>query len=63
MQKTLAGLSAFCSVYIDDFTVFFQSLEEHLDHLSQVFSQLRKVGLKLHSSKCLFAIPEVPYVG
>ena len=63
MQKTLAGLSAFCSVYIDDVIVFSRSLEEHLDHLSQVFSRLRKVGLKLHPSKCQFAFPEVPYLG
>ena len=63
MQKTLAGLGAFCSVYIDDVIVFSRSLEEHLDHLSQVFSRLQKVGLKLHPSKCQFAFPEVPYLG
>ena len=48
MQKTPAGLGAFCSVYIDDIIVFSRSLEEHWDHQSQVFSQLMKVGLKLH---------------
>ena len=34
-----------------------------VDHRSQVFSRLRKVGLKLHPSKCRFAFPEVPYSG
>ena len=58
-----AGLGGFCSVYIDDVIVFSRSLAEHLDHLSQVFSQLRRVGLKLHLGKCQFAYPEVPYSG
>ena len=63
MQKTLARLGAFCSLYIDDVIAFSQSIEEHLDHLSQVFNRLRKVGLKLHPGKCQLAFPEIPYLG
>ena len=61
--KTLARLGASCSLYIDDVIVFPQSIEEHLDHLSQVFNPLRKVGLKLHPGKCQLAFPETPYLG
>ena len=66
MQKTLAGLGGdrpFCSVYIDDVIVFSSTVEEHLDHLLQVFERLRKIGLKLHPRKCSFTRPEVLYLG
>ena len=36
MQKTLAGLGAFYSVYIDDVIVFSRSLKEHLHLLTIV---------------------------
>ena len=66
MQKTLAGLGGdrpFCSVYVDDVIVFSSTVEEHLDHLLQVFERLRKIGLKLHPQKCSFTWPEVLYLG
>ena len=66
MQKTLAGLggnSPFCSVYIDDVIVFSRTVEEHLDHLSQVFERIRKIGLKLHPKKCSFTRQKVLYLG
>ena len=43
MQKTLAGLEGdvpFCNVYIDDVIVFSSSIQEHVDHLHQVFDRL-----------------------
>jgi len=63
MQRTLAGLGSFCSVYVDDIIVFSSTVEEHLDHLTQVFGRLRKIGLKLHPQKCSFTRPEVLYLG
>ena len=66
MQKTLAGLGGdvpFCNVYIDDVIVFSSSIQEHVDHLRQVFDRLRKIGLKLHPQKCRFPCPEVLYLG
>ena len=54
MQKTLPGLGSFCSVYVDDIIVFTSTVEEHLDHLTQVFGRLRKIGLKLLPQKCSF---------
>ena len=37
IQKVLAGLESFCSVYIDDIIVFSESEEEHVGHLPQIF--------------------------
>lgn len=42
----LAGLESFCSVYIDDIIVFSETVEEHGDHLCQIFQRLRKFHLK-----------------
>ena len=63
MQKVLASLGDFCSVYIDDILVFSSSVEEHLEHLRQIFQQLLRVGPKLHPQKCVFGSHEVPYLG
>ena len=63
VQRALAGLSTFCSVYIDDVVVFSRSVEEHIEHQARVFNRLRRIGLKLHPQKCRFAYREVPYLG
>ena len=66
MQKVLAGLGGsepFCSVYIDDILVYSRSVEEHLDHLTQVFGRIRASGLKLHPQKCHLGYREVQYLG
>ena len=39
------------------------TLEEHLDHLQQVFSKLQMVGLILKPKKCSFLKDEVIYLG
>ena len=62
VQKVLGGLD-FCNVYIDDTIVFSDSVEEHIKHLEQVFSRLKRVGLKLHPNKCKIAYPEVQFLG
>ena len=49
-------------VFIDDI-VYSDSVEEHVNHLQQVFERLRRVGLKLHPKKCGIAYPEVHYLG
>ena len=50
MQEALVGMSKFCSVYIDD---ILENVEEHIEHLRQVFSHLCEVGLKLYPQKCV----------
>ena len=40
MQRTLRGMSHFCSAYIDDILVFSDTVEEHIEHLRLVFQRL-----------------------
>ena len=66
MQRVLRGLGGdkpFCHAYIDDIIVYSDSVEDHVNHLQQVFERLRQVGLKLHPKKCRIAYPEVHYLG
>ena len=54
MQRMLAGLESFCSVYIDDIIVFSGTEEEHVDHLRQIFERFRRFS---------FAQEQVEYLG
>ena len=53
MNQVLEGLS-FAMTYLDDVIIFSNSEEEHLLHIEEVFSWLRKAGLKIKQSKCDF---------
>ena len=60
----LAGLEwKCCFVYLDDILVASRTFEEHLAHLVEVFSRLRKAGLRLKLKKCAFLRDEVAYLG
>ena len=50
-------------VYIDDILIFSQNFDQHLDHLGQVFRNLRAANLRIHPGKCKFAAREVKYLG
>ena len=52
MSKVLKNLNwKVALVYIDDILVFSRNFDDHLDHLSQVFSNLRAANLTLQPSK------------
>jgi hypothetical protein len=53
MDKILAGLH-FVRCYIDDIVVYSDTVEEHEQHLKEVFERLVAHGLKLHPGKCKF---------
>ena len=53
----------FISGYIDDMLVFCATIEEHLDHLRQVITCLKEVGLILQPTKCRFVRKEVRSLG
>lgn len=50
-------------VYVDDILIFSKTFEEHLTHLEQVFSRLKKANLTLKPSKCRFGVAKVNYLG
>ena len=64
LNATLAlGLQKFVLIFFDDILVYTQSLEEHIDHLRQVFQWLRADKWKLKMSKCKFAQEYFSYLG
>ena len=55
--------SEFIVVYLDDLTVFSDSDENHLKHLSKVFYRCRKFGISLNPKKSLFVVKEGKLLG
>ena len=53
----------FVRVYMDDIVVFSKTMEEHLNHLAQVFARLSKKKLKIKLQKCDFAKRAVRLLG
>ena len=62
MDEVLRGLP-FVRCYIDDIVVWSKNPEEHLQHLEQIFQQLREAGLKVHPGKCVFAADSIDFLG
>lgn len=64
MESVLAGLAREkCVVYLDDVLVMGKTFDEHIANLKEVFSRLRKAGLKLKPSKCQLLHQEVEFLG
>lgn len=64
MNKVFAGmLWIHVLIYLDDILLMSTTTEEHLHLLDEVFSRLRKAGLKLKGKKCAFFMQEVSYLG
>ena len=64
MSHVLRGLTyKFCYCFVDDIIVFSKNVEEHIEHLKQVFDRLMAANLKLKVSKSCFASPRVLYLG
>ena len=49
--------------YLDDIIIFSKTEEEHLQHLGEIFDQLRKAGLKLKLQKCSYFKKLIQYLG
>lgn len=62
IDTILRGLK-FCHAYIDDIIIASPSREAHEHHLREVFERLRKYGLSINFSKCIFGADEVDYLG
>lgn len=64
MSNVLRGLNwKSVLVYIDDILIFSHNFDEHLSHLAQVFSRLNEANLRLHPSKCHFAVKQLKFDG
>lgn len=56
-------LRKFVLVFFDDILVYSPSLETHVDHLQLVLQVLRHHQLYANHKKCLFAKPQLEYLG
>ncbi|KAE8657632.1 hypothetical protein F3Y22_tig00116984pilonHSYRG00043 [Hibiscus syriacus] len=64
MNKVLQPfLDRFVVVYLDDIVIYNKTLDEHVEHLKQVFLVLRDNELYVKEEKCSFAQTEVPSLG
>ena len=64
MTQVLEGINGqFAIAYLDDIIVYSPSIKVHLQNLAEVFSRLRKFGLKMKLSKCKFMEREIKYLG
>jgi len=49
--------------YLDDILIAGRNMEEHWQRVLEVLSRLQRAGARLQLEKCLFAVPELPYLG
>jgi len=59
--RNLVGIE--CWVFIDDVIAFSKSAEEHALRLESVLLRSDEANLQLQPKKCVFAQPEVQYLG
>jgi hypothetical protein len=52
-----------CYVFIDDVIVFGNTIDEHASRLSHVLERFDRANLQLQPGKCVFALPQVEYLG
>ena len=58
-----AFIGRFVVVYFDDILIYSRSLEEHLEHLRDVFIALRNARLFGNLGKCTFLTDRVSFLG
>ena len=64
MEIVLRGLEGkICFVYLDDISIFGQTMEEHLERLEKILERLATVGLKIKLNKCSFLQSQLKYLG
>ena len=52
-----------CYVFIDDVIVYGNTIQEHASRLSHVLERFDRANLQLQPGKCVFAQPQVEYLG
>ena len=56
-------LDVFVLVFLDDILVYSRTMEEHTEHLRQVFAALKKYRLFVKASECVIQVREVEFLG
>lgn len=64
MNIVLTGcLGVYSYIYVDDVIIYSKTVEDHMRHLDDIFSRLRKVGLKIKAAKCQMFKTSIKYLG
>jgi hypothetical protein len=64
MDKILQTyIGKFVVVYLDDLTIYSDTFENHLKHLSTIFDTLQQANLKINLNKCQFFLSEIKFLG
>ena len=62
INRVISGLEG-CAAYIDDVVIYSHSLEQHMDQLCCLFSQLRKANLTVNLMKSEFGHAKATFLG
>ena len=63
MDRIFCKHRSFIGVFFDDIIVHSKTLEEHKEHLAQVFKELQEHKLYVNSKKSEFFLKEICYLG
>jgi hypothetical protein len=63
VNNTRPHLDVFCTAYLDNVLIYSQTLEEHIQHVHQIFYLLKQVGLLVKAQKCEFHKTTTEYLG
>lgn len=62
MDTMLGGLD-FTIAYLDDILINSKNIEQHWEHVQEVFRQIQNYGFKVKENKCDFFMKEIKYLG
>ena len=63
MEKVLDGLQDRVRAYIDDFIIFTKDMDSHIATLRELFMRLREHKVYISWKKCVWAAPQLEYLG
>ena len=64
MNQIYQGIAyKYVIVYLDDTNVFSRTFKDHIQYLREVFTRIRKTGLKLNLEKYTFWMKWLPFLG
>jgi hypothetical protein len=52
-----------CMLYIDNIIIYSKTIDEHLEHIKEVFKRLKEVGFHLKLRKCEFFMEQMEFLG
>jgi hypothetical protein len=52
-----------CMLYINNIIIYSKTIDEHLEHIKEVFKRLKKVGFHVKLRKCEFFMEQMEFLG